>query len=150
MAHSFTSLYYHIVYSTKRREPILSEDMRERLLAYSGGIVRTQRSSLVAASAMSDHVHLLVHGHPSTSLSDVLREIKSRTSSWATQTMTRDAFSWQNGYGAFIVSKSAVGEVERYIANQESHHRRMTFQEKFIARLENHGVKYDPRYVWGD
>ena len=64
--------------------------------------------------------------------------------------MAKDAFSWQNGYGAFTVSKSAVDDVERYIANQEEHHRRMTFKEEFIALLEKHGVEYDPRYVWGD
>ncbi len=58
------------------------------------------------------------------------------------------AFRWQDGYGAFTVSYSNIEQVRRYIARQEQHHRRVTFQEEFIQFLERHGIEYDPRYVW--
>jgi len=58
-------------------------------------------------------------------------------------------FAWQEGYGAFSVSSSNLGAVARYIANQESHHRKFSFEEEFRALLEKHGVEYDPKYMFG-
>jgi REP element-mobilizing transposase RayT len=150
MSHSYTSLYYHIVYSTHRREPLIADELGERLIKYTGGILRAQDCSLLAGRAMPEHVHLLVRGHPSKSVAELLRVIKSRTSWWATHEAGADVFGWQSGYGAFTVSKSGVDDVERYIATQDEHHKRMTFKEEFIALLERHGVEYDPRYVWVD
>jgi putative transposase len=57
-------------------------------------------------------------------------------------------FSWQSGYGAFSVSQSAKESVISYIARQESHHRRMTFQQEFRSLLDKHGIAFDERYVW--
>ena len=58
-------------------------------------------------------------------------------------------FAWQDGYGAFTVSKSNLPEVVRYIRNQREHHRKRTFQEEYLGLLRRHGVEYDERYVWG-
>ena len=57
-------------------------------------------------------------------------------------------FHWQNGYAVFSVSESRVAEVKRYIASQESHHRRMTFQDEFRELCKRHGITVDERYVW--
>ena len=57
-------------------------------------------------------------------------------------------FHWQNGYGAFSVSQSMVDQVKAYIAGQEEHHRKRTFQEEFRIMLDRHGIQYDERYVW--
>lgn len=58
-------------------------------------------------------------------------------------------FAWQDGYGAFTVSKSNVPSVIDYIQNQREHHRTKTFQEEYLEFLEKHGVEYDERYLWG-
>ena len=57
-------------------------------------------------------------------------------------------FAWQTGYGVFSVSESNVAEVTKYIAEQEAHHQRQSFQEEFIEFLERHEIPYDPRYVF--
>jgi hypothetical protein len=57
-------------------------------------------------------------------------------------------FSWQSGYGAFSVNQSAKESVIAYIASQEIHHRKMTFQEEFRTLLKKHGIPFDERYVW--
>jgi hypothetical protein len=57
-------------------------------------------------------------------------------------------FAWQTGYGAFSVSQSNAAAVVKYIREQEKHHRRISFQEEFIAFLKKNGIKYDERYVW--
>jgi putative transposase len=57
-------------------------------------------------------------------------------------------FAWQEGYGAFSVSKSAVPSVREYIREQEKHHLRRTFQEEYREFLEKHGIDFDERYLW--
>ena len=59
-----------------------------------------------------------------------------------------DKFAWQTGYGAFSVSQSAVPDVRKYIEEQEEHHRKMSFQEEFVAFLKKQGIAYDERYFW--
>jgi hypothetical protein len=58
-------------------------------------------------------------------------------------------FSWQEGYGAFSVSPSQVSVVKRYIDTQEEHHKKRSFEEEFVALLQNCGIEYDERYVFG-
>ena len=87
--------------------------------------------------------------HPQTALSDLLRQAKASSSRWIHQTFDNLAdFAWQDGYAAFTVSHSNLENVSRYMAQQEKHHRRMTFQEEFIAFLNRHEIPYDERYIW--
>jgi hypothetical protein len=62
--------------------------------------------------------------------------------------MDQRGFAWQGGYGAFTVSQSQINRVKRYILNQESHHRRVSFQEELLALLKAHEVSFDERYLW--
>ena len=57
-------------------------------------------------------------------------------------------FAWQDGYGAFTVSKSNVPEIEHYISNQREHHCKRTFEGEFVEFLERHEIDYDPKYLW--
>lgn len=92
---------------------------------------------------MEDHAHLLIRIPPTIALSDAVLEIKARSSRWMGKT-----FEWQRGYGAFSVSHSNIQSVVRYIRNQETHHRKMSFAEEFTALLQKHGIDFDPRYVF--
>ena len=97
----------------------------------------------------ADHGHLLLALPASVSVADAMRVVKTNSSRWVhEQWPQRRSFAWQTGYGAFSVSRSNVEEVDRYIANQEEHHRHVSFREEFLAFLKRHGVAYDPRYVW--
>jgi len=83
-----------------------------------------------------------------TCSADAMRVVKTNSSRWVhEQWPHRRAFAWQTGYGAFSVSRSNLEEVARYIANEEAHHRHVSFQEEFLAFLQRHGVAYDPKYV---
>ena len=57
-------------------------------------------------------------------------------------------FHWQDGYGAFSVSQSHVEYVQKYILNQEAHHRKKTFKDEFRSFLKKYEIDYDERYVW--
>lgn len=118
-------------------------------LEYLGGITRDLPGRLLAAGGMPDHVHLLVGLHPSIAVADALRQIKTGSSKWIHETLAdQRGFGWQDGYGAFAVSLSQMDAVRQYIARQEDHHRRQTFEAEFIEFLERHGISYDPRYLW--
>lgn len=74
---------------------------------------------------------------------------KSNSSRWIHECFAQlRCFAWQEGYGAFSVSKSSELRIVRYIANQEEHHRKRTFKEELIGLLERHGIEYDNRYIW--
>src|SRR5512133_328935 len=70
---------------------------------------------------MQDHVHILLGLPPTITVSDALRRIKGASSHWIKVTFPGClSFAWQDGYGAFAVSKSLVSEVEDYIRDNRS------------------------------
>lgn len=150
MPQSYTGLYYHIIFSTKDHLPLITADVATRLYEYIGGIIRNNDGALIAAGGTDDHIHLLAILSKQQSISDALRIIKTNSSSWIHKEFTtKHQFAWQHGYGAFTVSPSVVDLVKRYIANQQEHHRTVTFQEEFLRFLHEYNVPYDERYVWG-
>jgi len=57
-------------------------------------------------------------------------------------------FAWQDGYGAFTVSKSNLPDTVGYVQKQAEHHRVKTFQEEFLVFLDRHGIDYNEKYLW--
>lgn len=70
--------------------------------------------------------------------------LKGGSSKW----MGED-FAWQEGYGAFTVGISQQGNTVAYINGQAEHHRKLGFEEEFLAFLKKQGIEYDTKYVWG-
>jgi REP element-mobilizing transposase RayT len=141
MPHTFASLLVHVVFSTKDRTPDLSAELSGRLFPYMGGIVRELRGAALIVNGPADHVHLLLSMPAAISVADLLRVLKTNSSRWVhEQFPARKRFGWQAGYGAFTVSGSRLEDVRRYIANQQTHHRRISFQEEFLTLLKRHGL----------
>jgi len=149
MPQSHASLHIHIVFSTKHREPLITSELAPRLYGYLGGIARGVKSPLIAVGGIADHVHLLVSLGRQTCISDLVRDLKANSSGWVHETFPEHArFAWQAGYGAFAVSKSNVEDVKGYIARQEQHHRKQTFQDEYREFLSRHEIEWDEQYVW--
>jgi putative transposase len=123
--------------------------MRDDLYSYIGGIMKNKRAKLIAAGGMYDHVHLCASMPSTITVADFVNAVKANSSRWIHDSygQLRD-FAWQEGYGAFSVSKSEEGKVIRYISNQENHHRKRTFKEELIELLKKHEIPYDSRYIW--
>ncbi len=126
----------------------MQKDWRGRLHAYLGGIVPDLGGVPEKINGVEDHVHLLVGLRATHRVADVLKEIKAASSKWVHQELRQSLFVWQEGYGAFTVSASQLEAVKNYIANQEEHHRRKSFQEEYLEFLEQYGVEYDEKYLW--
>jgi REP element-mobilizing transposase RayT len=148
MPSAYTQNFYHIVFSTKHRANLITPEMESRLFPFIGGIVRDLRCQLLAINGVPDHVHLLIRFRADLSLSDLVRHIKGRSSKWINETFPAAHFSWQEGYGGFTVSKSAVPQVEAYIARQKEHHQQQDFQAEFLELLRRHGIEFDENEIF--
>jgi REP element-mobilizing transposase RayT len=148
MPSTHLSLHYHIVFSSKDRAPVIEPSWQGRLHAYLGGVVRNVDGIPETVGGVSDHVHLLIGLRATACLADVVRDVKGISSRWVDEEIGEPAFTWQEGYGAFTVSASQRAQVREYIARQEEHHRKRTFQEEYLELLERSGVEYDTRYLW--
>src|SRR5208337_850944 len=149
MPHSYSSLLVHVVFSTKGRVHAIDASLRPDLFAYMGGIVREMGGVARVINGTEDHVHMLVSLPADISVAECLRVVKTNSSRWIHERFARHlSFAWQTGYGAFSVSASNEKQVIKYIQDQERHHRRMTFEEEFIALLRKHGVPFEERFLW--
>jgi len=149
MAQSLAKNLVHLIFSTKNRQPLISEEVQSCLHRYMTGIFRDLGSPVLCVNSVPDHIHILFNLNKNRALADVIMEIKRGTSKWIkTQGPLLRRFNWQSGYGAFSVSQSAVAQVTRYIVEQPKHHRKKTFQEEFCAFLRRYDIEFDDRYIW--
>lgn len=149
MAHTYHALTLHMIFSTKDRTPSIQEKLRQKLHSYMAGIINHEFGITRLINGTNDHVHILADIKPRFAPADVMRELKANSSRWVHLNFPEVSdFAWQTGYGVFSVSHSAISDVRDYIANQEEHHRRVSFQEEFLKCLERHDIEYDPKYLW--
>ena len=138
------------MFSTKERRPFLrGRALREEMHRYLGGILNNLDCQPIIAGGVEDHVHLLSTLSRTCDAAEMVKEVKRGSSLWI---KTRDAamedFAWQNGYGIFSIGFSQIDSVRRYIADQENHHRKVTFQDEFRLLLKRYAIEFDERYVW--
>ncbi len=151
MPQSLAKLTIHLTFSTLNRKAYLRNSaFRNELCAYMATVLANNADSpAIIVNGHEDHVHALFTLSRKVPLMKVVQEAKSRTSRWAKQHPHGTAgFAWQAGYAAFSVSESNLLQVKQYIANQEEHHQRLTFQDEYRAICKKHGIEVDERYVW--
>jgi REP element-mobilizing transposase RayT len=149
MPQSLSQLYVHLAFSTKHREPLLLAPVRAEMHAYLATVLTNSGSPAIKVGCTSDHIHALFRLSKNNSLATIVEEIKTSSPKWIkTKGRALASFHWQSGYGGFSVSPAEVEKVAEYIAQQETHHRAMSFQDEYRKLLESHGIEFDERYVW--
>ncbi len=150
MPQSLAQIYLHIVFSTKDRRPFLQDPaIRDEMHNYLGGICNNVHCPVLRVGGVADHVHLLCRFGRTITVADSLQELKRESSKWIkTKFTSLNDFHWQNGYGTFSISPGHVEPVRSYIATQEEHHRKITFQDELRHLLTKYGLEWDERYVW--
>jgi putative transposase len=149
MANTFTFLHFHVIFSTKNREPWIRTEIEARVWSYLGGVARENDMKALLIGGIENHIHMLLGLPPILAVSKAVQLIKGGSSAWIKETFPGAAgFGWQDGYAAFTVSKSLVPDVEAYIRNQREHHRVKTFEEEYRAVIEKHGLQYEERYLF--
>jgi len=150
MAQSLARIVLHVVFSTKNRVPFLKDPaVRTRFHAYLAGTLQLLDCEPILINGMEDHVHILCNLSRTITVARLVEEAKKNSSKWIKeQGPAFHDFFWQSGYGAFSVSQSNVEKVRDYVASQEEHHRKVSFQYEFRALCRKHGIEFDERYVW--
>ena len=150
MPQSLSVVHIHLVFSTKHRAPFLRDhDLRAEMHAYLGGVSSRLACPPAIVGGTEDHVHMLCRLGRTISQADWVKEVKRVSSIWVKERDPRlREFAWQSGYGAFSVSASDVARVHAYIARQEEHHRKRSFQGEYRVLLQKYGLEWDERYVW--
>ena len=137
MPNTYSQIYIQLVFAVKGRECFIKESFREELQKYITGIVSKKKQKLYAIYCIPDPTHLLISMKPDMPASDLVRDIKSNSTSFVKEKKWVDGgFSWQEGFGAFSYSKSQSQDVVKYIINQPLHHKKKTFKQEYLEFLD--------------
>jgi len=149
MSHTYYQQFYHLIWSTKDRKPLILESHQNRIYTYLGGVFRSLKCYPIQIGGMTDHVHALVIIPPTVLVVEAIRNVKVSTSKWISQNFSEiQEFSWQEGYGSFTVSSSHKEMVTNYIQNQKIHHQKYDFKTEFIKILKKYEISFDEKYLW--
>jgi REP element-mobilizing transposase RayT len=149
MAGTYTQIHLQFVFAVKKRLALLTDPWRDNLHKYITGIVQNKSHKMLGINSMPDHLHMLVGYRPHESISDFMKVVKKESTNWINEhDLCEIPFCWQGGYGAFSYAKSDIGNVIRYIQNQQLHHSKETFRSEYIHLLQEHEVEYDERYIF--
>ena len=149
MPGTYSQLLLHVVFSTKHRQRWITSDLAKDLYPFIGGIVRDEKGTLFDIGGIEDHVHLYLRWRTDGAISDLMRNVKARSSAWIHEKYPDlKSFAWQEGYSEFSVSKSREPIVKKYIAGQIAHHRKETFQSEWLRLLRFHKIDFDEKYVF--
>jgi putative transposase len=147
MPQSLAKVYLHIVFSTKNRQHLITENIRGNAQAYFVEVGANLGSFTEAIYMMPDHLHWLCTLPRTSSISDLIKDVKI-SSSAKMKEMGVLEFSWQRGYGVFSVSQSKLEIVRKYIQNQYAHHKGVDFQSEYRRFLSEYKLEFDEQYVW--
>jgi REP element-mobilizing transposase RayT len=150
MPQSLSKILIHAVFSTKDRRPLLQDSaLRTEMHRYLGGILNQLDCQALTIGGADDHVHALFCLPRTRSVADAIKELKRGSSLWVKERYPGvQSFAWQSGYGAFSIGFSQLEAVRQYIAGQEEHHKRHSFQDELREFLKRYQVAYDERYIW--
>ena len=149
MAGTFSQIYIQVVFAVRSRNSLIHSTWEEELYKYISGICKNKGQKLLAINGMPDHIHILIGLKPSSCLSDLVREIKKSSNDFINEKrFTPSKFQWQEGYGAFSYSHSALDNVISYINNQKEHHQKHTFREEYISFLKKFEIAFKDEYLF--
>jgi len=150
MPQSLSAVYIHLVFSTKERRPFLRDlALRQALHSQLGGISKTLECPPVLVGGVEDHVHILARLGRTITQADWVKELKRASNGWLKdQGRNYAEFEWPGGYADFGVSQSNLDQVKKYIAGQDEHHRKMSFQDELRVLLRKHEMEWNEKYVW--
>jgi putative transposase len=149
MANTYHQIYIQSVFPVKYRKSMIHQDWKSNLLAVMGNLINEAGCKTILVNGVEDHVHCFFAIQPSMTVSDVMKNVKAKSSKWVNEEgYLNHRFEWQPGFGCFSYGHSQVSRVYRYIKKQEEHHKKMGFREEYLRLLEHFEIPYDERYIF--
>ena len=139
---SYWRLFYHFVWTTKNREPLLTPDIELRVHGFLRNEADTKlHAPLCFVNGMPDHIHVLASVRPAVSPADFVKPLKGASSRWISLEFKR-AFEWQEGYGVLSVSEENAQRVLEYIKHQKQHHAAKTRIMELEMTQDREGTRW--------
>ena len=114
-----------------------------------GNLINKIGCDTIKVNGVENHVHCFFALKPSISVSEVMKDVKAKSSKWINDNqLAKNHFEWQKGYGCFSYGHSQIDHVYQYLENQEQHHKKMSFREEYIQLLEKFEIDFDMRYIF--
>jgi REP element-mobilizing transposase RayT len=149
MPNTYSQIYVHIVFAVKGRRNLIQKDWREELYRHITGTIQNKRNKLIAIGGIEDHIHILIGLNPSQVISDLVRDVKVSSTFFVNRKgFVMGRFNWQEGFGAFTISRTDIPRVARYIQNQEQHHKKQSFESEYKKILEENAVEFEEEYLF--
>jgi putative transposase len=149
MPQSLSNIIVHIIFSTKNREPLITEFIQTRLHAYMATVVRNLNGECYRAGGVSDHVHLATRLPRTIAICKLVEIVKTSSSKWMKKQSTDlNGFGWQHGYAALSINPDGVPGLCQYIERQAEHHHKVSFKDEYRKLLRGYGIEFDERYMW--
>jgi REP element-mobilizing transposase RayT len=149
MANTYHQVYIQCVFGVKYRDAILSPEWRSTLFGVIGNLINETTCKTIIVNGTEGHVHCFLGLKPVVSIAELMKTVKAKSSKYINDhQLTKHRFEWQDGYGAFSYSHSQIDQVYKYIANQEAHHKSVSFRKEYLDFLEKFQVPYDERYIF--
>ncbi|MCL1932566.1 MAG: IS200/IS605 family transposase [Candidatus Azobacteroides sp.] len=149
MAGTFSQIYIQIVFAVKNRDALIRPEWENELYKYITGIVQNKGQKMLVINGTNNHIHILIGLKPTCCLSDLIREIKKSSNTFIKENrFTRYNFQWQEGYGVFSYSHSALDRVVKYIQNQKERHKKETFRNEYMDFLKKFDIKFNDEYLF--
>ncbi|NOQ28014.1 MAG: IS200/IS605 family transposase [Bacteroidales bacterium] len=146
---TFSQIYIQLVFAVKGRTSLISPRWEEELFKYITGIVQNKGQKMLVINGMPNHIHFFIGMKPSCCLSDLVKEVKKSSNIFIKEKkFTKNKFEWQEGYGAFSYSHSALDNVISYINHQKEHHRKKSFKEEYVDFLNKFKIEYKNEYLF--
>lgn len=145
----YSEIYIQFVFAVKGKQSLILPSWEEELYKYITGLVENKNHKMIAINSVPDHLHFFVDFDPNSSLDDLVEEVKKSTITFVNSNFVANSdFNWQEGYGGFSYSKSAVDEVVKHIMNQKNFHREISFKDEYISLLNEYKIDFEEKYLF--
>jgi REP element-mobilizing transposase RayT len=149
VANTYHQIYLQTVFAVKYRNAVINKVWRPKLLGVIGNLINEANCKTIIVNGVEDHVHCLLGLKPVVSVSELMKTVKAKSSKYINDhSLTPARFEWQEGYGVFSYHRSLIDTVDKYIQNQEEHHKVHTFRNEYLDLLKEFEVEYDEQYLF--
>ncbi|NLS79259.1 MAG: IS200/IS605 family transposase [Chloroflexi bacterium] len=125
---AYWRLYYHIVFATKNRLPLMTPEIETQLHAYLAGKAAELGAIVHAVGGVADHAHMVASIPPKVAVATFVGRIKGASAHYLNHLPGREdtVFEWQRGYGVLSLGRKNLPGVVEYVRGQHEHHERGT------------------------
>jgi REP element-mobilizing transposase RayT len=149
MPNTYSKMYCQAVFAVKYRKAVIEDSFKSELYGVIGNLINETGAKTLIVNGHFDHVHCLFRFFPKHSVSEIMKNAKSKSSKWLNEPkLLEHRFEWQSAFGSFTYSEKEIATVFDYVKNQETHHQKMTFKEEYLMMLKAHNVEFLPEYLF--